>query len=54
MSVRDGDLEYAGALGARGLFPTRDNATNPRYLLMLAEIPRFHRRARALLGSGPA
>jgi uncharacterized protein len=54
MSVRDGDLEYAGALGARGLFPTRANASNPRFLVMLAEIPRFHRRARTLLASSPA
>ena len=51
MSIRDDEtgLEWAGALGRRGIFPTRDNLTRPAYLRMLAEIPRFHRRARALL-----
>ncbi len=51
MSVRDEatGLEYAGALGARGLFPTARNLTRPAYLRMLGEVPRFHRRARALL-----
>jgi predicted NAD/FAD-binding protein/DUF1365 family protein len=53
MSVRDdaSGLEWAGALGARGIFPTWRNVTRAGYLRMLAEIPRFHRRARALLGS---
>ena len=45
-------LEWAGALGARGLFPTRANLCDARYLRMLAEIPRFHRRARRLLDLG--
>ncbi|CAI9411487.1 FAD-dependent oxidoreductase [Nocardioides sp. T2.26MG-1] len=51
MSVRDDatGLEYAGALGPRGLFPGGRNLTSPAYLRMLAEVPRFHRRARALL-----
>ena len=51
MSVRDDatGLEYAGALGARGLFPTVRSLRDPAYLRMLAEVPRFHRRARALL-----
>ncbi len=51
MSVSDEGigLEYAGALGARGLFPTFRNATSPAYLRMLVEVPRFHRRARAVL-----
>jgi predicted NAD/FAD-binding protein/DUF1365 family protein len=56
MSVRDeaSGLEYAGALGIGGLFPTWRNAARPSYWRMLTEIPRFHRRARALLGStGP-
>jgi uncharacterized protein len=56
MSIRDDGtgLEWAGALGRRGLFPTRANLGNPRYLRMLTEIPRFHRRARRLLESaGP-
>jgi predicted NAD/FAD-binding protein/DUF1365 family protein len=53
MSVRDDvtGLEYAGALGPRGLFPSRRNLARPAYLRMLVEIPRFHRRARALLAS---
>jgi predicted NAD/FAD-binding protein/DUF1365 family protein len=53
MSVRDEatGLEYAGALGARGLFPTARNLRRPGYLRMLAEVPRFHRRARALLAT---
>jgi uncharacterized protein len=51
LSVRDevAGLEYAGALGARGLFPTWRNLARPRFLRMLAEVPRFHRRAGALL-----
>ncbi len=51
MSVRsdDHDLEWAGALGLPGLFPTWRNAVRPAYLRMLTEIPRFHRQARALL-----
>ncbi len=51
MSVRDDatGLEYAGALGPRGLFPSRANLTSPAYLRMLGEVPRFHRRARTLL-----
>ena len=51
MSIRDdaSGLEWAGALGRLGLFPTSANLRNPRYLAMLAEIPRFHRRARTLL-----
>src|SRR4249919_1255569 len=51
MSVRDetAGLEYAGALGLRGLFPTGRNLRRPGFLRMLTEVPRFHRRARALL-----
>ena len=50
MSIRDdaSALEWAGAIGRRGLFPTVANLVNPRYLRMLTEIPRFHRRARRL------
>ncbi len=53
MSVRDDatGLEWAGALGASGVFPTWRNLTRPGYLRMLGEIPRFHRRARRLLAS---
>ena len=51
MSVRDEEtgLEYAGALGLRGLFPRGRNLGRPGFLRMMAEVPRFHRRARALL-----
>lgn len=50
MSVRADDigLEYAGALGLRGLFACRQSS-RPRYLLMLAEIIRFHRVASRVL-----
>ncbi|MDN5895595.1 MAG: FAD-dependent oxidoreductase, partial [Nocardioides sp.] len=56
MSVRDiaSGLEYAGAMGRRGLFPSRTNLGRPAYLRMLAEIPRFHRRARQLLAEPEA
>ena len=51
MSVRcdESGLEYAGAKGARGLFPRAANLRSPRYLRMLGEVRRFHREARALL-----
>ncbi len=54
LSVSDeaSGLEYAGALGAGGLFPTPRSLARPAYLRMLGEIPRFHRRARRLLASG--
>ena len=39
--------------GAAGLFPTSANLRKPRYLAMLAEIPRFHRQARRLLDTEP-
>jgi uncharacterized protein len=42
-------LEYAGGRGLSGLLPSRAAVTNPRYLRMLTEVVRFHRRARALL-----
>ncbi len=50
MSVRAeaSGLEYAGALGARGLFASWHSA-RPRYLRMLFEISRFHRAARRVL-----
>ncbi len=53
MSVRDDEsgLEWAGALGAGGLFPRGENLRNPRYLRMLTEIPRFHRMAKQLLAA---
>lgn len=45
-------LQYAGARGARGLFAQRRRLADPRYLRMLAEVPRFHRNARAVLAGG--
>jgi predicted NAD/FAD-binding protein len=53
MSVRCDEcgLEYAGAKRLAGLFPVKQTA-NPRYLRMLVEVLRFHRRARAFL-AGP-
>ncbi|MFD5510311.1 NAD(P)/FAD-dependent oxidoreductase [Streptomyces sp. NPDC059761] len=55
MSVRcDGcGLEYAGARGPGGLFTGRA-ALRGRYLRLLAEVPLFHRRARALLAGDGA
>jgi uncharacterized protein len=51
MSVRNDDarLEYAGARGIGGLFPSLSSLARPRYLLMLVEVKRFHRAATALL-----
>jgi predicted NAD/FAD-binding protein/DUF1365 family protein len=53
MSVRSDDhrLEWAGALGLAGLFPTWRNAVRPSYLRMLTEIPRFHRMAKRVLAT---
>ncbi len=45
-------LEYAGARGLAGLFAQRSALRRPRYLALLAQVKRFHRRARALLTSG--
>ncbi|HET6152768.1 MAG TPA: FAD-dependent oxidoreductase [Marmoricola sp.] len=45
-------LEWAGALGPQGLFPTWRNYLRPSYLRMLTEIPRFHRKAKQLLATG--
>ncbi len=44
-------LSYAGARGIRGLFAQRRRLADPRYLRMLAEVPRFHRAAREVLES---
>ncbi|MHA6757833.1 NAD(P)/FAD-dependent oxidoreductase [Streptacidiphilus sp. PAMC 29251] len=44
-------LEYAGARGLSGLAAQYGALVRPRYLRMLAEVPRFHRAARALLAS---
>jgi predicted NAD/FAD-binding protein len=51
MSVRDDaiGLEYAGARGLGGLFPSLVTLARPRYLRMLFEVKRFHRVATQLL-----
>ncbi|MFD9126381.1 NAD(P)/FAD-dependent oxidoreductase [Kitasatospora sp. NPDC059571] len=56
MSVRcEGcGLEYAGAKGPAGLLASPSAAVRGRYLRMLAEVPRFHRRARRLLADPDA
>ena len=53
MSIADArrGTEWAGARGLGGVFPTRERLTDRGHLRMLTEIPRFHRRARALLAS---
>jgi uncharacterized protein len=53
MSVRcDGcGLQYAGARGPGGLFPTTANLGRPAYLRMLTEVTRFHRHARRVLAA---
>ncbi|HXL91910.1 MAG TPA: FAD-dependent oxidoreductase [Streptosporangiaceae bacterium] len=55
MSVRCAEcgLEYAGQRGLGGL-AAGVRRGGPRYLRMLADVPRFHRAARGLLASGPA
>jgi predicted NAD/FAD-binding protein/DUF1365 family protein len=56
LSVRDDEsrIEWAGALGPRGLFPTPRTLADPSHLKMLLEVPRFHRRAKALMaGTAP-
>ncbi len=56
LSVSDAatGLEYAGALGPRGLFAQRSSLRSLEHWRMLLEIPRFHRRAKALLADGAA
>src|SRR3954451_13420037 len=51
MSVRCNGcgLEYAGGRGLRGLFAQPRRALDPRFLRMLVQVRRFHRRASAFL-----
>jgi predicted NAD/FAD-binding protein len=49
ISCAECGLEYAGGRGLSGLLPSGRAVRNPRYLWMLGEVVRFHRRARALL-----
>ncbi|MCY7400318.1 MAG: FAD-dependent oxidoreductase [Nocardioides sp.] len=53
LSVSDAEtgVEYAGALGLRGLFARSESLRSATHWRMLAEIPRFHRQARALLSA---
>lgn len=50
-------LTYAGGRGPAGILADPRRLADPRFARLLAEIPRFHRRARALLrdpaGPGP-
>ncbi len=47
-------LTYSGGRGATGIFAQRQRLVDPRFLRMLADVPRFHRAARALLGDRDA
>jgi len=47
-------LSYAGARGPAGLFAQRRRIADPRFLRMLTEVPRFHRRARSVLAGEEA
>lgn len=42
-------LSYAGGRGIRGLLSQPSRLADPRFVTMLAEVPKFHRAARALL-----
>ena len=50
VSDEHGDFEYASA-SPSGLFAKRSHLTDPAFLKMLADVPRFQRAARALLAS---
>ncbi|MEV6285072.1 FAD-dependent oxidoreductase [Kribbella sp. NPDC051770] len=45
-------LEYAGGRGAASIVSQPRRLADPRFVRMLAEVPRFHREARAVLNSG--
>jgi uncharacterized protein len=47
----DGGFEWA-ARGARGIFARPTHAVSPRFIRMLADLVRFNRDARSLLGAG--
>src|SRR6478609_2895217 len=50
-TARERGIEYAGALGARGLFPSVRNLVDLGYLRMLSDVKRFHRHASEVLAS---
>ncbi|MFF0342425.1 NAD(P)/FAD-dependent oxidoreductase [Kribbella sp. NPDC004875] len=51
MSISDpaSGLEFAGGRGATGIFAQRRRLADPRFLQLLTEVRRFHRRAAAYL-----
>ncbi|MFL6088723.1 MAG: FAD-dependent oxidoreductase [Aeromicrobium sp.] len=55
LSIRDdaSRIQWAGALGLRGVFPSARLLIHPGHLRMLREIPQFHRMAKRLLNSSP-
>lgn len=53
VSSRSSGFEYSSR-GAAGFFADRGNLLRPAHYRLLAEIVRFHRRARALLAAGGA
>src|SRR4051794_22630472 len=52
MSIRDvpSDTEFAGGRGVSGVFAQKRRMLDPRFLLMLAEVKRFHLLAKKFLG----
>lgn len=52
MSIRDErtGLEYAGGRGLKGILAQRRRAFDPRFLAILGQVRRFHRRAETHLG----
>lgn len=53
ISCRQCGLEYAGGKGMAGILARPARVADPRFLRLLAEVPRFHRRARSLLAADP-
>lgn len=51
MSIRDDStgLEYAGGRGVKGIFAQPRRTRDPRFLALLAQVKRFHRRANTFL-----
>jgi predicted NAD/FAD-binding protein len=49
VSCRECGLEYAGGRGLSGLLPSSRALRSPRYLGLLGQVMRFHRRAAAVL-----
>src|SRR5262245_40605618 len=45
-------LSYAGGRGIRGVLAQPRRAVDPRFVRLLAEVPRFHRAARKVLTGG--